>query len=644
MPTFTPLTSTAPGSAASQALGWSTSPAGATVPNSGWVPTTQSGAPAVMSTEAGHQALAPVVAQHTTDVAAVTPAPAPANGAAPATTPKPDPVTDAAMKSAGGITAQESQASGADLSQYTYDPSSSYYFPTGGTSGQQAQFQSDSSSITSAFQGQNAAMNAATQASVAALMATYASRIGLQTQINNSIQAKVSNNNLVSGMSRYMPGYATSILSDEENAGLTKIADIQNEMTSKINDAETSLQNKEYTSFLDQRKEVNDLKTQYQATLKDLQTKADTAYAAQQKVIQQNKSDVASVAEEAQKNGASPATIAAINAATDKASAITAAGNSLQTSSDPTISRYLFYKNQAATNGQTPESFDTWKAADDAQTAKEKESEAYGTAFATASGKAAGERSAAGTTPTSPVVASTGVASGLTFNAPADIAPYVNFSSNGVKYVDLSGFKGTPTEAAQAVNDAQAAGYKVITNKNTALDVQNITDANAKLADMKTAFDAENAGNAAERDSYNGALMWAAKALQTNPDAAGTDVYQDAALDILKAMSGVQGFRGGASIVDQVKSTFPQNTDTQVLVDSKLANISKFLGDRETALVGTPSASDQILIQGAQSKSDVNSYVSENPADGDNIAKMYEIPGATDQTVAAWLRANGKIK
>jgi len=314
--------------------------------------------------------------------------------------------------------------------------------------------------------------------------------------------------------------------------------------------------------------------------------------------------DINSVLKTAVGNNAPQSVIDAIKNSTSLSDALSAAGQYTSTLTGD-MGQYLQYTQDATKAGQVPESYTTWE---NAQTYNK----AYATAAGTAAGKNAGTPSgfSGATSPvTSPL--------GLVYNPPASIAPYVAFASNGVKYVDMSAFKGTPTEANAAVADAQAAGYKVITNKNIALDIQNIADATSKLQTIKSAFDGITTDSAAARDSYYSAAITMAKELQTNPDAAASGVFQDAALDVLKAISGTQGFRGGASMVQAVQSTFPSNTDTKAVADQKIANISKLMTDREQALVGTPSASDKLLIDGTKASGAVDTYI-QNNAKGTN--------------------------
>lgn len=366
------------------------------------------------------------------------------------------------------------------------------------------------------------------------------------------------------------------------------------------------------------------------------------------KSLQPDIAEIQSLVKAAADNGADPAILQAIARSKNTAEAITVAGDSLNGMLNATgqVGDYARYQRDAKANGLTPMDYPTWKAKDDLAVAALKSKEAYGTAFSTAKGKAAGEASGRGPVITSAV---TDNKIGVTYQAPASIAPYVAFANNGVRYVDLSNFKGTPTEANQAVNDAQRAGYKVITNKNTAIDIQNIADANAKLADMKDAFDGITSDSATKRDLYGAALVTMAKALQTDPNASASDVYQIAALDILKAVSGTQGFRGGASMVQSVERIFPKNTDTTPTADQKIANIVKLLDDRETILVGKPDASTQAIIDGKKQQDSVINYVKTNPDQAEKVAGLAGQKKAdgtiwTPQDVYDYLKQAGKVK
>lgn len=434
-------------------------------------------------------------------------------------------------------------------------------------------------------------LNAGEQAQVDGLKQSFQNLIDQQTLQNTQANGVANIRGYQTGAGEYDPSFQVKTIGTIVTAGLNKISDLNIKMASAVATLTDTLKQEDIANVKSAWDVYQQATTNRQDQLEKTITNAQTAIKDAQDARQKVTDSISAVAEKAAENGADAKTLAAINSSTTESGAIAAAGDSLQTATGQ-LGDYLQYKRDATASGLTPEDYSTWKAADDKKQSDLKVSEAYGTAFATASGKSAGESKGGGSAPTSPVISP----SGIVYNAPASIAPYVNFASNGVKYVDMSSFAGTPTEKNQAVQDAQNAGYKVVTNKNTALDIQNITDANAKLDDMQKAFSGITQDSATSRALYGAAITKMAKAFQTNPNVVGADIYQDAALDILKAMSGVQGFRGGASIVQQVKDTFPSATDTTTSANAKINTIRSLISDRENALVGKPSSSDQLLI------------------------------------------------
>lgn len=486
-------------------------------------------------------------------------------------------------------------------------------------------------------------LTTAQQAQVSNVASQFASALSDAQKMQQAQIAGQTMLNARSGIQMYSPTEALSNIQsiiDKSQKNIAKIdlqiIDAQDKLTTAIQDGNYKYATQLYNDISQGIKDKSaELKDANDAVQKATDTMNKNYYDQVTKPIQD-------ISLAAAKNGADPATIAKINSATNPMDAITAAGGSLQTATGQ-IGDYLQYKRDALANGQTVEDYATWKAADDKATAKEKTSEAYGTAFATASGKAAGEAKAAGVSSnnTLPVTGDNGV----TYNVPAGVAPYVKVSANGVKYVDAAGL--TAAEKGKITVAAFNGGVNpipVITDPANALDINNITDATLKLKDMKEAFDAIAPGSATERNLYYGAAITMATKLQTNPDAVGLDIYQDAALDILKAMSGTKGFRGGTSMVDQVKQSFPKKTDTQAVVDTKIANMQKLIDDRQQGLIGRPSASDQLLLDGANAKNNVNTYIQNNPDQAQSISNMYSVPGATDAMIYQYLKQSGKLK
>jgi len=431
------------------------------------------------------------------------------------------------------------------------------------------------------------------QALVTSLQKELAQNVASQTIANNAYTGAVTQAGFRQG-GEYTPQQYAGQIANAISYGVAKISALDNEAAKTMATLQNDFQKQDYemlnknydslTKMLDDKgTHLNDMYTKVTNTLKD-----------QRDQEQKQQDKVSAIALDAAKNGAPQSVQDKISSAKNETEAISAAGDFIQTATGQ-VGDYLQYKRDAITNGHVPIDYSAWKTADDKRAAALKSSEAYATAFASAKGKAAGEAAGAAAAGASltPVAADNGVV----YNVPASVAPYVKVSPNGTKYVDASGLSAA--EKGKIIKDAYNGGKNpipVITDAAQSLDVANIKDAANKLADMKNAFSSENSGNAAERDLYAAAAMTMAKKLETDPNAVGTDVYQIAALDILKAVSGTKGFRGGASMVQAVEKVFPKNTDTQAVINSKIGNMSSLLNDRERALVGVPNTSDQVLI------------------------------------------------
>ena len=268
----------------------------------------------------------------------------------------------------------------------------------------------------------------------------------------------------------------------------------------------------------------------------------------------QNTKDVNAVALEAAKNGADAATLQKIMATKNQAEAIAAAGDSLKTPSTQVVDL----------NGT--------KTLVDTKT---------GATIKVLSSPSSG--------PGETVAVSDG--KGGQLNIPVDVAPYYNTSSSGVPYVDASTLQGTAGEKKNIVDAAQKAGLKVILNKNTAADLSNISDANNKLDTISQIMQGIDQPGPLSRALYGIGLTKLATMAQTNPQQAAADSLRSVGLDMLKAISGVQGFRGNATVVQQINDHLPSIYDTNAVAQQKLDYIRQLISDRENGLLGVQKTS-----------------------------------------------------
>lgn len=495
--------------------------------------------------------------------------------------------------------------------------------------------------------------DAAFAGQIASVRQMFDTLINQQKQVNAGREAGNAQSLLEGGTSRYAQESANNNQANEVSKGISDISDLTSKEMSAIATLNSAQMSHNYELASKQLDLVDKIRTDKQKVMDDLQKNIQAGIKDAKDTLQKNNdasnSAIRQVMLEAGKSGSlTPDQNKALQTALanhDYAGAITAAGDSLQTATGQ-LGDYLQYKKDAIANGLTPTDYATWKAKDDASQSKLKSSEAYATAYATAKGKAAGENA---DNPSGnmniPVVSNTGATNGLTFNVPADLAPYAKFSANGTKYVDLSSL--TKSDAKDLGEKAILAGYRPIFDTTIAGDLVNITDANDKLDVIKSAFDQFTADNALERNSYKAAFNKIGKALQTDPNVAASGVYEIAALDIIKAVSGMKGGRISVKTIDDLENNFPKATDDKTTADQKIENMRTLMTAREKAAIGEPSASDSLLIQHKQDENNItvnlqkmkttnpklytaasNMYTTNNPETGqpysmDDILQVY---------------------
>jgi hypothetical protein len=181
---------------------------------------------------------------------------------------------------------------------------------------------------------------------------------------------------------------------------------------------------------------------------------------------------------------------------------------------------------------------------------------------------------------------------GSSISVPVDVAPYFNTASNGVDYIDASSIQGTAAEKKAVIDEAQKSGFKIITNKNTAADLVNIKDANAKLDTVSTIMAGIAQPGWLSRTLYGLGMTKLATTTQSDPQKAAAGALESVGLDVLKAISGVQGFRGNSSVVQQITDHLPKVTDTVDTVNQKVSYIKQLISDREDAAVGKAQTVD----------------------------------------------------
>lgn len=419
-------------------------------------------------------------------------------------------------------------------------------------------------------------LTAGENAQIQGLQQQFQQLIDQQTLQNTAASGTANIRGYQTGSAEYDPNFQVKTIGSIISAGAGKIADLQIKeasavaaLTQSFKDNDIKAVQDAYSVYQDASKARQDaLKDTITDTAKAIKDAQDAKIAADKVQYDEVTKPIQDIATEAAKNGADAATLAKINSASDVASAVNAAGDLLQTGTGD-VGDYLFYKRSAQALGQTPQSFDSYVTA-----------QKYQQAYATAKGTEAGKLSAEGSSNT-PGLTQSSVSSSSDF--PQALKPYAKQSADGNWYLDLSS-----TSAATRDKLVQLAGdIPVITDKNASADLVNIKDANSKLQTIASIMKDLSSSSALSRDLGGAGLSGFAAAAQTDPKKAAAGALNDVALDVLKAISGVQGFRGNQSAIQQIKDTLPKITDTQDTVQQKLQTVAQLIADRETALVGT---------------------------------------------------------
>lgn len=232
------------------------------------------------------------------------------------------------------------------------------------------------------------------QAQITGLQQEYEKMIAQQTLINTGATGLANIRGAQSGALEYDMNFQTSTIDSIAKAGAAKVTALQNEEASKIAQLTEAFKQNNIAAIKSIYDEVTTAHEKFNTALQEyadktraaIKTANDARLAADKTYYEEVTKPIQDISLSAAKLGASPETLAAIRGATTIDQAIQAAGTSIQTSTNPEIAQYLFYKQQAGESGIVPQSYEAWQKA---QTALAN-SQAYGKAYSTAAGTAAG--------------------------------------------------------------------------------------------------------------------------------------------------------------------------------------------------------------------------------------------------------------
>jgi hypothetical protein len=432
--------------------------------------------------------------------------------------------------------------------------------------------------------------DAITSSGIANIQQQFAGLIQQQNQQNSAMQGQTQNALLMGGATgqgssaQFAPISSIGILQSQINYGIQQITDLNVKEQNQILQAKQAGFDRNY-QLQDQMNTEADYvrKEKHAAVLKLSEDIASAKKDADEKFYDRVTKPIQDISLEAAKNGAPPEIQSAIASAKNPNDAMNAAGMYLQSASG-TMGEYLQYKKDMMAKGLTPLAYMDFQAKQDAAASKLKSSEAYNSAYNSAAGRAAAEKKY-------------GVG---------------DFASSG-----------TGTKAEKPATQAQftAAGFA-----NRVVQSKDLIDANTqdltKLG-TKNYLVEKNLPNFLQSPLVQ-------KELQAERNFVNAVLRRESGAAI-----------SPTEFDSAAKQYFPQPGDSQAVLAQKKAN--RDLTAQNLINEGGVAYKETVLVPKiAQDK--VNQYVSQNPKQAETVAKLYEVPGATDEDIYAYLKANNLIQ
>lgn len=177
------------------------------------------------------------------------------------------------VKNQGGLTADEIAAIGGDVNNYDFVSGAGLYLPKQVQTPQE-QTDAELASINDTFKEQQAFADQASANLMSSIDAMYSGIAAKQRELNAQSQRETGTTLMRTGISRYAPFQANTILTNNASLGLQKLSDIAAKEASAMAEAEQLRIDKSYELFVKKRDEITALKKERLDALKKLQEEA----------------------------------------------------------------------------------------------------------------------------------------------------------------------------------------------------------------------------------------------------------------------------------------------------------------------------------------------------------------------------------
>lgn len=448
------------------------------------------------------------------------------------------------------------------------------------------------------------------------ISAMWDARIAAMNSVNAQREASINTLGIRLG-SRYAGGSGGQfggIVTEEERQGVQRVADLEGQKQAAIAAAKAAALSQNWSVYSKQvdlaQKAYDDkvaaMKTLQDATAAQNKTIFDQTETLKKDVYDQVTKPINDVLLEATKNGAPSDIISAINAAKTPGEAVSAAGQYLQSATGP-LGDYLQYKRDTSAKGLTPMDYQSWSDGQAAKDLSNKVSLAYA-------------------------------------------------QENAKNQAD-SNYTQTDKAQQKLEQEYRQVLSKEFSSRTGSLGVENgkVAQANHLNAMFTQYYDPKTGNYNIPTAQYAELALGLANMISPTGNSSEGDRAE------IKSKTAAGDLEGALQYITGV----PQNGNTQAiiknLVDSVDRQAETAIRNREAALgdmrAQAPTDLEQSRIdalnkstqmvgyegQARISKSNVDNYVKANPKEAESIAKLYEIPGATDQDIEAYLKAQGKM-
>lgn len=464
------------------------------------------------------------------------------------------------------------------------------------------------------------------QAQVDGLTAQYKTLIDQQKMVNTGAEGTANIRGYQQGAAEYDPKFQSNTINTIISAGVAKIADLTTKMASSVAALTQSLKDNDIANIKMQWDELQQYTKDKNATLQKTVDEAQAHIKAVQDKLDKDKKEfydqvtkpIQDIALEAAKNGATKDIQAAIKASQTPDEAISVAGVYLQQGTGDMAS-YLQYKKDAMAKGLTPNDFASWKEAQDAKDLAKKIAEENR-------------------------------------QNKADINKiYATADAKSKADANVTVSDKNQQKLEQQYRQVLAKEFSARTG---ALGVENakVNQANHLNSLIKQYFDPKTGDYNIPTSQYTELVLGLASLVAPGGSSDASERAE------IKSKTAAGDIKGAIQYVTGV----PQTGNTQAIIKNLIDSIDRqaetATRNREAALQNmrdqAPTDLEQSRIdklnkstemvkyegQDRISKANVNTYVKDHPDEAENIAKLYEVPGATDQDIEDYLRAQGKIE